>query len=186
MPATNKFKTLNIIFYILLAYQLAILILGSMQYHSLQAPAGFCLVSIFLIHMYLFMNYAKGACIAWNEFWIRLLLGKLYTYDAERQYNRKKRNMLICVIIASSFSVISTITNNIIAIAFGTVQIIISFIGISALLLSMLTIIFGLKIIIWHFKKQWANDEKGYLVFKALILQNFLIALAVSSTVLNT
>lgn len=183
----NKFRFFNIVFYILFAYQIVLLILGSMQYYSLQASAGFCLVSVVLIQMYIFMNYAKGVCIAWNEFCIRLLLGKLYTYDAERQYHRGKRNILICVIIASFLAVISTIANILAAQKHLTsYQPIFGLFGISALLMLILTIVLGIKIIIWHFKKQGANNEKGYLLFKTLILQNFLIALALFNTVLDT
>lgn len=185
MPVKYRFRVFNIVFYILLAYQIVILILGSMQYHSLQALAGFCLVSIFLMHMYLFMIYAKGACIAWNEFWIRLLLGKLYAYDAERQYSRKKRNIFICVIIASSFTVVSAIANIIVTQKhLSSYQSLFGFFGICALLILTLTIVLGLEIIIRYFKKLKKN-EKGYLLYKTLILQNFLIAVAVFSILLK-
>jgi hypothetical protein len=185
MKARNRHRVLNLIFYLLLAYQFVILILGNVQYKSLgHVQDGFCLLSFLLIYFYIFMSYAKKACIAWYEFWIRLLAGKFYTYDSERMYYRRKCIMLIIVFIASGFSLLSTIANIILnnsvlyQSSFG-------FIGISALVILILSITFGLVVIIQQIKKHSTSEDKGYFLFKTLILQNLLIGMAIFNMLLN-
>ena len=179
MYSRNKFKILSIIGYILLAYQFVVLILGNVRYHSFgNAPGSLCLVTLVLAYMHLFMCFAKGICLAWYEFWIRLFLGEFYTYDAERMYHRRKRIVLIAVIVASLLAVFATITN-IIVNGLMLSQTIFGFIGISALLMLVLSIAYGFAVIIQQIKKRWTNDEKGFILFKSLILQNFLVALSI-------
>jgi hypothetical protein len=175
---SKKFLVLNISFYLLLIYQFIILIVGNAQYHSFSiAPEGLCLIPLVLIYMHLFMIYAKGVCVAWNEFGIRLIFGKQYTYDAENMYYRKKRTMFIALVVAGSLAVLSTIANMVVS-KLVPLQSIFGFFSISALLVMALCFAFGLIAVIWQIKKQWTNEMKSFILFKSVLLQNFLVALA--------
>jgi hypothetical protein len=123
------------------------------------------------------MIYAKGVCVAWNEFGIRLILGKQYTYDAENMYYRKKRNMLVAVVITASLGICSAIVNIIVS-DMVLYKYVYGFFGISALLVIALCLAFSLIVVIRQIKKQWTNDMKGFILYKSLMLQNFLVALA--------
>ena len=178
MAVRKKYIILNVIFYVFLVYHFVILILGNVRYHSFNAPEGLCLVTLVPVYMHLFMSYTKGVCLAWYEFWIKLFFGEFYTYDAERMYHRRKRIVLIAVIVASLLAVFATIAN-IIVNSLMLSQTLFGFIGISALLMLVISIAYGFAVIIRQIKKRWTNDEKGFILFKSLILQNFLVALSI-------
>ncbi|MEL7603401.1 MAG: hypothetical protein AAGU77_09625 [Bacillota bacterium] len=125
----------------------------------------------------LIYDLCEGCMRAWNEFGIRLLLGKQYTYDAENMYYRRKRVVFIAVVVAVLLAVLSTIANIMVSDPDPSLSVF-GFFSISALLAIVLCFAFGLIAVIRQIKKQWAKDMKGFILFKSLILQNFLVALA--------
>ena len=72
LTAAAKIRILNLGFALLLLYQFVILIVGASRYHLIiNAAGGLCLFPLAFICLHLFMNYAKGVCVAWYEFEIR-------------------------------------------------------------------------------------------------------------------
>jgi hypothetical protein len=172
----RKWSLFNALSGALLIYQTVLLILANAQYHpSTNAQSGFYAVCFVLICIYLFTRFAKGISVAWYEFWIRLLLGPVYTYDAERLYLRSKRTIMIMLIIVSGFSVILAVSTLIPGYRMLR-RSVFGYIGISALLMLVLTAGSGIVIILQRIRKCEACRRKYCLLFKLLTLQNFLAA----------
>ncbi len=172
----RKWSILNALSGALLIYQTVLLILANAQYHPpTNAQSGFYAVCFVLICNYLFISFAKGVCVGWNEFLIRLLLGPIYTYDAERLYLRRKRTILVMLIIAAVVSIFLAVSTLIPGYRMLR-RSVFGYIGISALLMLMLSAGFSIALLFQRIRNREACQTKGCLLFKLLTLQNFLTA----------
>ena len=180
MHKNKKFRVLNIIGYLLLTYQLAILVFGFFHYHSIgHVHDGLYVFSFLLIYLYIFSSYTKAEYI--NSPWHRWL--NLEEYEkGEIDYNRLERwyyinkGIILALAIILSFLAVLFALINMIQKYLILYQFVFSFIGISALLILILSLTAGIKIIIKYIQKPWMNNEKGSLIFRTVILQNFLLA----------
>lgn len=182
----NKAKTqgiLNAFFFIILAYQFILLISGILQYsvqihlHVMLYPASFL-----LIFFYQLIGYTKDSGIQWGANRLKLFKDdEPDTSAGEMMYNLQKWIVLILAIIFSVLAVIFAFIN-IFEHWVVFCHHILSFIGISALLILMLTITLGIRVIIKFILKPW---EKTSNIFKMLLLQNFLISTGVLKMLAN-
>ena len=180
MHKNKKFRVLNIIGYLLLTYQLAILVFGFFHYHSIgHVHDGLYVFSFLLIYLYIFSSYTKTEYInsPWRK-WLSLEeyeKGDIDYNQLERWYYINKNIILVLAIIFSFLSILFAIIN-MIQKHLILYQFVFSFIGISALLILILSLTAGIKIIIRYIQKPWMNNEKGSLIFRTVILQSFLFA----------
>jgi hypothetical protein len=183
MDVRHKNKILNIIFYILLAYQFALLILGVFQYViNIHLTILLYPFSLFLIYFYLFACYTKESLIHWHS--VRFKLEEKDEPDisaGEMIYNLQKRIVLSLIIIVSILCVIFAFVD-LFQNSAALFPHILSIYGFSAVLIFILTIAVALVSLIRFIKKPW---KKTGLLFNLLLLQNFLLSTAILKMLSN-
>jgi hypothetical protein len=183
----RKFLVLNIALGIALVYQIAVLIMGSLEYRPTFNAYGFLYVIVFMLTgFYLLISCAPEEGIQWIR-WSQKhgpVLEESDENSLKKIYLRYKWIYLALVLIASFVAfLLSTI--NIISNWSALLRHILSHAGISALLMLVLSAWLGIKYTLQRAYKPWLEHGPSFLLCEALLLHNFLVAVWILKMLCN-